>query len=129
MKKKHINILEARDISKKFCKDFKVPYCEIYFVDKLGSCWGLYSWLDPAHMLVLKNNPCMIGIVMHELTHHLQSHQYPINSMKESHHGYTYQLSKKKVVKWCNKNLSDKPNWRLPLQANPNNKDMKNFRL
>ena len=43
MRKKHINLKEARDLSKWFCKDFNIPYCEVYFVDQInGNFWGLY---------------------------------------------------------------------------------------
>lgn len=125
---KNIDLREARKLSKNFCKDFELPPCEIYFVDKLKDYWGIYIWLMPNHILVRKKNPCMIGIIMHELTHHLEWHGYPIG-IADPHHGKYFQLAKRKVINWCIKNISNKPNWKIPLGARPNDEELKKFRL
>jgi len=122
----------VRDISKKFCKDFDIPYCQIYYVDVIekvagyGDLYGVYIPLAPYHMLVL-NETNHIVIVIHELTHHLEEIYY--NNENDSFHGYSFQLAKKRVKKWCIKNLSSKADWKIPLSASFTEKEMMNFRL
>lgn len=128
MRKKHINLQEARNLSQWFCEDFEIPYCEVYFVDRLTGFWGLYIWLNPNHMLVLKRNPCMIGLVMHELTHHLHHNLYTDSILSNPHSG-GYQLAKNRVIKWCNKNLSTKPDWKIVLNGKSSDESWIKFQL
>ena len=74
--KKRIKLKGARALSFEFCRDFDIDYCEIYYVDRLDDAWGVYVHLHPPHILVLKHVINRIGIVMHELTHHLEYQQY-----------------------------------------------------
>lgn len=129
MRKKHINLQEARELSKWFCEDFEIQYCEVYFVDKIqGNFWGLYIWLEPNHMLVMKRNPCMLGLVIHELTHHLHHNLYADSILSNPHSG-AYQLAKNRVITWCKKNLSSKADWNSVLCANGNNETWVKFQL
>lgn len=132
MWKKQLNLTEARALSYEFCSDFKLDYCEIYYVDKIGDAKGQYFYLDPPHILMTCNCLNKIGILMHELTHHLECQFYlkgDCYKSKETSHGYSYQLSKHKVVSWCRKNISKKPNWYIPLRAGYIKKDMINFKI
>lgn len=127
MRKKHINLFEAREISKKFCEDFKIKYCEVYFVDKIDGCWGVYINLHPPHTLLTDDkNPCMIGYLMHELTHHLDWCKYERIFLD---HTGSYQKAKKEVISWCRNNINSNANWELALKAIPDEKDMVKFRL
>lgn len=129
MRKKNINLFEAREISKKFCEDLKIPYCEIYYVDKLDDCHtlGLYFWVEPSHILLLEKAKNMITLLMHELTHHLDSCNYSTVILDHSSRGYI--LAKKRVITWCKKNISDKPDWNKALKCKYYNDEMKKFRL
>ena len=126
--KKHLNIVEARKLSTLFCKDFNISPCMIYYVDAFhnNKYYGMY-FESPPTILMLKRLPNPIGILIHELTHHLEGEAYPIR--KSSTHGRNYQLAKQKVINWCNKKISSNPDWRKPLQAFQDEMEMKNFRL
>ena len=55
---KHINLIDARLLSKEFCDSFGLIYCEVYFVDVLDrnsliQPYGQYIHLQPPHVLVL----------------------------------------------------------------------------
>ena len=127
-KVKHIDLHGARTISKKFCEDFNIIYCEIFYVDTLGENLGVYCYLNPPHILIedSKKNVCKIGVLMHELTHHLEGwgYEYDIGT-----HGYYFQLAKQNTVTWCRKNISSKPNWYLALKAVSLTEEMKDFKL
>ena len=115
---KHINLTDARALSNEFCKDFDIQYCQIYMVDLLlNNAYGQYSYLNPPHILILDiyKNHNKIGVLMHELTHHVECYQYTFDYT--SHHGYHYQLAKKKVIRWCEENISIKPDWKKTLSA------------
>ena len=128
MYNKKIDLITARLLSKKFCKDFDIPNCQIFFVDYLeGGHWGEYINLIPCHILIVENHPNRIGVLMHELTHHLENANY--DNYENSSHGYSYQLAKGRVVTWCRKNISKKPNWYLPLQGRFDPKEMVKFKL
>lgn len=126
--KKHINIVDARKLSSIFCEDFSLEPCQIYYVDTFHdkNDYGLY-FSDPATILLLKKIPNPIGVLMHELTHHLENEIYPIR--KVTTHGYNYQLAKQRVITWCRNNISSKPDWSIPLKALQYETDMKKFRL
>jgi len=110
---------EARELSKIFCKDFGLQYCEIYYVDRIGnySCTsiqqkkekyicGLYIGLDPPHILTLNNLDDQLDVLIHELVHHLQENDYEIKD-GETQHGYSFTLAKRRVIRWCKKNISE----------------------
>jgi len=123
---------EARGISKKFCNDFDIPYCEIYYVDRLddmecGEVFGVYIPLKPHHMLVLQDVNHIV-IIAHELTHHLQEISYGINE-GEYDHGYHFQLAKRKAKKWFINNVSSKSDWKLPFSARFTEEDMNKFKI
>jgi hypothetical protein len=131
--KKKIDQKNARRLSKHFCNDFDIQYCDVYYVDRLNDAYGEYIYLNPPHMLILDKPKVInkIGIVIHELTHHLVAQDY-INEKLESdtsEHGKYYQLAKKRVIRWCKKNISEKPNWKKPLGKYQHTKDMKKFKL
>jgi hypothetical protein len=125
---KYIKIEDARRLSSIFCKSFSIDYCEIYYVDKIKEAWGLYCREKPSHILMLDNLINPIGILMHELTHHLAEEKY--EEYRDTYsHGYNYHLAKRRVIKWCNDNISSKPDWRLPLRASIIEKEMRAFRV
>lgn len=125
---KNINQQDARRLSKIFSKEFFIPYCEVYYVDRLErNRYAEYIFLMPPHMLLRSDLRNPIGMLVHELTHHLQYYGYYEKS--DSEHGYYYQLAKRKMIKWCRENISAKANWKLPLKANPCDIDMVTFRL
>lgn len=145
---KFIKLHDARRLSEIFCKDFKIQYCDIYYVDRIqddlntpvwkrgkGNTIALYSYLDPPHILVVKTVLNPIGLIMHELTHHLEVYGYDDEkeNAEDIHtdgmHGYLYQLAKKRVITWCKKNVSEKANWNLPLKAIHTETEMRKFRV
>lgn len=127
--RKHINIVDARKLSHLFCNYFDLTPCNVYYVDALHESkdYGLY-FFNPPTILILEKTPNQIGILIHELTHHLENEKYPLRDFKGAH-GYNYQLAKERVIKWCNKFISPKPDWRKPLSALQYDEDMKKFRL
>ena len=130
---KHLSLKKARELSEKFCEDFRIPYCGIYYVDHIEGfddeeeVMGIYTDQKPSHILVVKSGINRLGLVMHELTHHLEQCSY--DNKGESEHGYSYQKAKERVVTWCRKNISDKPNWYNCLKATFNKYEMKAFQL
>ena len=127
MRKKNINLWEARELSEKFCEDFDVPYCEVYYVDRVKDCVGLYIWLDPPHMLIDKKYKDKIAIVMHELIHHLDSQVYDTMILNHSTQGYLN--AKRRVITWCKKNISSKADWNKGLKSKQVDKEMNEFQL
>jgi hypothetical protein len=127
MRKKNINLWEARELSEKFCNDFGIDYCEVYYVDRLKDALGVYIWLDPPHMLVVKNYKDKIAIVMHELIHHLDSQVYDTMILNHSTQGYLN--AKKRVITWCKNNISSKADWNKGLKAQQFDHEMKKFQL
>jgi len=127
--KKHINIVDARKLSKLFCNDFKLPYCQIYYVDVLeGGSYGIYCEYTPPHILMIDYTMNSIGILIHELNHHLVARHYAYEN-EFSSHGYPYQLAKIRVIKWCYHNISKKADWSLPLKAYQTEINMRKFRV
>lgn len=142
---KFINLNDARELSKQFCNNFKLQYCEIYYVDRIQDdsdtpIWkkgkdnttALYSLADPPHILIVETVLNPIGLVIHELTHHLEWYDYENERDKicdDGPHGYFYQLAKKRVITWCKKNISNKADWNSPLKAIHTETAMKKFRL
>lgn len=127
MKKKNIDLFEARELSKKFCKDFDIEYCEIYYVDHIKGCVGIYNWLDPPHILIIEKNKDKLPLVIHELIHHLDSQKYSTLTLNHSTQGYLN--AKRRVIRWCNKNISSKADWKLGLKAQQCDQEMKQFQL
>jgi hypothetical protein len=127
MRKKNINLWEARELSERFCNDMDIPYCEIYYVDRLEGSLGIYVWLDPSHMLVVKNYKDKIAVVMHELIHHLDSQCYTELTLNHSTKGYLN--AKRRVINWCKKNISSKADWNKGLKATQHDNEMKKFQL
>jgi len=127
MRKKNINLWEARELSEKFCEDFNIDYCEVYYVDRVKDCVGVYIWLDQPHILIQESYQNKICLVMHELIHHLDSQKYSTMILNHSTRGYLN--AKKRVVTWCKKNISSKPDWNKGLKANHIEKEMKEFQL
>ena len=97
-------------------------------VDRVFGCYGCYVCLDPPHALILNHVTNKIGIVMHELTHHLEYYDYKDHDNKPFH-AYEYQLAKQRVFRWCKKNISSKPNWNIPLNAISSRVEMIAFKL
>ena len=129
---KHINLKDSRKASLKFCEEFYLIYCQVYMVDILpDNTWGNYIYLDPPHILILDSylNINKLGVLMHELTHHLECQGYDGDYQDKPQHGYHYQLAKKRVIRWCNKNISTKPDWNKPLCAIYRKDDMKAFKV
>jgi hypothetical protein len=136
---KHIKLEDARRLSEKFCDDFSLSFCQIYFVDVLThedkgnkKCFfGVYSFPAPSNILILDTytNINKIGILMHELAHHLECNAYHNINWFDGKHGYLYQLAKKRVITWCKKNISNRPDWNKPLLSKIYEKDMRAFKL
>jgi len=125
--KKQIRLGGARALSYEFCKDFEVDYCEIYLVDRVEDAFGVYCSLNPPHILIDLNAKNRIGIVIHELTHHLEYQCYDTNG--QSSHGYSYQLAKQRVIRWAKKNISSTAPWHHPLKAFQIKSEQKDFIL
>ena len=91
---------------------------------------GIYSSQKPAHALIeaSKENSNKIGVVIHELTHHIEYEVYG-HYFNDPQHGYKYQLAKERMVNWCRRNISKNPNWYLPLKAVTPLEEMKKFKL
>lgn len=120
---------DARRLSKIFCEDFEIDYCQVYYVDNLeNGAYGEYVWLYRPHILILDKpenlNP--IGVLMHELNHHIQ---YQLYDLSENHHGYEWNLAKRRTINWCERNISKKSDWTLPLKARQDMEKMKTFRI
>jgi hypothetical protein len=101
----------------------------VYYVDAFHDedDYGIYFKTSPS-IMILEKCPNRIGVLMHELTHHLEYQKYDVKE-EQSVHGYTYQLAKDRVERWCNKFISSKPNWAKSLGAYQDLKDMKEFKL
>ena len=127
MRKKNINLWEARELSEKFCDDFNLEYCEIYYIDRLKDALGMYIWLDPPHVLIVKSYKDKIAVVMHELIHHLDSQMYSSYVLNHSTKGYLN--AKRRVINWCKKNISSKADWSKGLKATQIDKEMNKFQL
>jgi hypothetical protein len=124
---KFIQQKEARELSKEFCEDFKIIYCEVYYVDRIkNDIYAQYMYYNPPHILMLNNLLNPIGVLIQELTHHLECQKYGFDNRN---HGYNYQLAKKRVIPWCKKNISMKPDWRLTLKAKIKEEEMKEFEI
>lgn len=130
---KFINLDEARNISKEVCDYFKICYCEVYYVDRLEpNTYGEYYYLEPQNILLLDDiniNKNPIGVLIHELTHHIQFKCYPMLDSEQSYHGYFYNLARKKIIKYCKKYISKNAEWKTPLKAYQNDQDMEKFKL
>lgn len=129
---KHINLKDARALSIEFCNDFNLMYCQIFMVDILeNQGYGQYCYLNPPHILLLdtRRNKNKLGVLMHEMTHHLECHGYTESNCGFPVHGYYFQLAKLKVIKWCEKNISNRPDWKKPLRAFQKYEDMISFKL
>jgi hypothetical protein len=132
-----LELTDARALSEEFCEHFSLPYCEIYFVDRLVEvdlpiwkamdigAYATYTNSDPSFILIRQEIIAPVGILMHELTHHLEFKDYK-GSENQVEHGYNFQLARKKVLKWCN-NINDTYNWRIPLKAKIRNEDLEVF--
>ena len=140
--KKYIKIDDARFLSGFFCKSFKLHYCEVYYVDQIqdechspkwerfeSNTYGLYSNAEPPHILIIHGLMNPIGVLIHELTHHLECYGYKEREEDARAHGQNYQLAKRRVKNWCKENISDRPDWNTPLKAIQNEMDMRRFRL
>ena len=125
--KKDLDLKSARKLSKKFCSDFKLPYCEIYYVDYIEGCYGCYIWHEPLHILLEESLDNLLGILIHELTHHLEHYGYSLTPSPT--HGYEYTLARKRVITWCKRNISKTANWKLPLKAYIDLDEMKTFKI
>ena len=129
---KHLSEKKARKLSKAICDHFDIPYCGIHYVKELDGyddeTSGVYYDNNPPLILVKRNCICQIGIVIHELCHHLEAKLYD-SILGDSEHGKNYQKAKEKMVSWCRANISDKCNWYLVLKAKYNNHQMRNFHL
>jgi hypothetical protein len=126
--KKDISLRGARALSYEFCQNFNIDYCEVYFVDTIqDNSLGLYSSLYPQHLLIKKYTLNRIGILVHELTHHLEYQDY--DNEGESQHDISYQLSKQRVIRWAKMNISSTAPWHWPLRANQIKKEEIDFKL
>lgn len=128
--KENITLRKARQVSKEFCIDMQIGYCQIYYVDILSedNVIGEYIPVDPAHILILKQADQKIALLMHELTHHLDYCNY--NSYGELNHSSKgYILAKKRVITWCKNNISINPNWSRALKCFNYDHEMRNFKL
>ena len=125
--RKELSTRGARALSFEFCQHFDICYCEIYLVDRIEDAWGVYIHLHPPHILVDWNAINRIGIIVHELTHHLEYQDY--DNEGNSHHGYAYQLAKQKVIRWAKSNISPTAPWHWPLKAHQIKKEQIAFKL
>jgi hypothetical protein len=125
--KKHLSLNDARKLSKIFCDDFGLPYCQVFYIDVLDGAYAQYIYLSPPHILMEEKTLNRIGILMHELTHHLEYYNYETEDVPL--HGYPYQLAKARVLRWCKINISSKANWKNTLGSIITVDDMKKFRL
>lgn len=118
--RKQISLGGARALSYELCKSFDVDYCEVYYVDRINDYdedreyWGVYVYLSPPHVLIVENVINRIGIVMHELTHHIEHQCYETSNEA---HGYPYQLAKQRVITWAKANVSATAPWHEPLKG------------
>ena len=87
----------------------------------------IYIWLDPPHVLIEEKHKNKLATVIHELIHHLDSQKYSTLTLNHSTKGYIN--AKKRVIRWCKKNISEKANWNLGLKAQHCDKEMKQFQL
>lgn len=83
-------------------------------------------YYETPHILMLNKLLNPIGVLIQELTHHLECQEYGFDG---KNHGYNYQLAKKRVIKWCEENISSKPDWRLALKAKINEEEMREFEI
>lgn len=119
MKELDITESKARKLVKRICEDFEIPPCAVYFQDLtfLGDTLGLYekASLDLiGYMLVERKWSRRLLLVLHEITHHIQAEIY---GFEESNHGYGFQLAKRRIANWADKNISDHFDWVYLLTA------------
>lgn len=129
--KKRINLNDSRKLAKKFCNYFDIPLCDIFFVDRFlkKEKRGIYFASTPEPtILIYRPSINRIGILVHELTHHLEFNYYEFND-DYNEHGYNYQLAKRRSKKWCEGFISGTADWSKPLSAKQHNKDMEEFEL
>jgi len=126
-RKKNVTLMEARDITKQFSKNFDIPSCPVYFVDYIPDAIGLYVNYDPSHILINEKVNGRIFTLLHELIHHLDWYAYDSVILNHSSTGYI--KAKKRVITWSKKNISNKINWNIALKARQNDKEMKKLRL
>jgi len=130
--RKNLSEKKARELSKAICDDFGIPYCSIQYVKKIDGydsvVNGVYYDNNPPLALIQTDCTNRIGVVIHELTHHLEVKLYD-KIFNDSEHGRNYQKAKEKMVSWCRKNISQNCNWFNCLKANQNETEMKSFQL
>jgi len=101
-----VSKIEAGGIAKAFCLYFNLPKTDITFTSKHliyngavnKDVTGLYHWLT--HKIELKT-PVSIFTLLHELTHHLQSHDYGNND----NHGENFNKARSRVITWARDNV------------------------
>ena len=69
-----------------------------------------------------------IGVLIHELTHHLEAYAYD-RKKGDTNHGYAWRLAKRRVIRWAYENISNKPDWSLPLRVYQTKINMRKFRV
>lgn len=113
-----LNITQAgaRSIVKRICNDFKISNCNVWFIIiNDPECVGWYSEKISgmsAYMMIEKNWSRRLVLVLHEITHHIQSELYSFDSS----HGKYFQAAKRRMATWAKNNISDDWDWYYLIQ-------------
>lgn len=130
---KRIPLKDARQLARKFCKDFKIKKVSVYLVDRLSSkIYAIYVGIEPVpHILIEVKAPNRLGILLHELAHHLaqcacKDEEAWNNSC--SHDNRFWQGAKERTITWARNNIAD-INWYPCFKANLIHEEMVDFQL
>lgn len=112
---------KARTISKKVCKDFDISNCNVWFIiindHKALGWYGEKTSNMDAYMMIEKKWSRKLILVLHELTHHIQTEIYEDQNNKGSPHGYTFSLAKNRIATWTRNNISNNYDWESMLTS------------
>ena len=116
-----LTLKQSQKITKKVCDYFNIPVATVDHVESFEQGFGEdivynveadaygYYWLGYQHIELLKSkNGHDLFTLLHELSHHVAyvlNYPYYNNS---AHHGYYYQLAKKRVKTWAKKEYGKK---------------------
>lgn len=116
---------ELKKVSRKFCKHFSLPYCDVYYINRISDDAHTYYNIDSMKAAIHRKTGSPIGMLMHELAHHMELNDYPV---LEDGHGYYFQLAIRRTIRWCQKHISAKHDWRIPIGGTPtSNKELRAF--
>lgn len=118
MKELDITESKARKLVKKFCNDFCISQCRVWFIhidDPTTLGWYEHESDNMfAYMMIEKKWSRRLVLVLHELTHHLQREVY---SQIDSPHGNSFTLARSRLHTWAKKNVSDHFDWESLIKA------------